>query len=342
MRIGVLIISGLLVASVSQATAQQATPPAPRPPSADVTGRWIGVWTGYTSLNIDREDVAEAVFTQAGSVGSGRMILQNAMATDAPQILRRSSLNGVPIVFEMSGADLRVKHALGEEHFTAQFTVKGDQLVGQLGDPVAPFRITLRRAQAQQAEAPPQEKPKPDAVALQLQDVRSIANGALGKAEEALSAAQKASSAIGEANDKAGKALAKAEETDGRLGRSLSNRYKRKLSETVLVTFAFNKSDLDSGGQSALEEMAKKLSDNPNLTVDLGGHTDSRGTDAYNLALSDRRKETVRRFLVDKGVELNRIFSIGFGESKPVADNANEAGRTQNRRVAIGVLAPAE
>lgn len=340
MRIGVLII-GLLLATVTQATAQQSAP-APRPPGADLSGRWVGVWTGYTSLNIDREDAAEAFFTQTGSQGTGRMILQNVQATEAPQILRRSNLSGVPILFELSGSDLRIKHPLGEEHFAAQFTVKGDQIVGQIGDPTAPFRVTLKRAQIQQAEAPPQEKPKPDAVALQLADVRSIANGALGKAEEAFSAAQKASAGVGAANDKAGKALAKAEETDGRLGRHLLNRYKRKLSETVLVSFAFNKSDLDSGGQSALEEVAKKLSDNPNLTVDLGGHTDARGTDAFNLALSDRRKETVRRFLVDKGVELNRIFFIGFGESKPVADNANEAGRTQNRRVAIGILAPAE
>ena len=334
MRIGVLII-GLLLASVTQGTAQQS----PRPPSADLSGRWIGMWTGYTSINIDREDVAEAFFTQTGSQGSGRMTLQNVQATEAPQILRFSNLSGIPILFELSGSDLRVKHPLGEEHFAAQFTVKGDQIVGQIGDSTAPFRVTLKRVQAQKADA---EKPKPDAVASQIQDVRSIANGALGKAEEAFAAAQKASAGIGEASDKAGKALAKAEEADGRLGRFLANRYKRKLSETVLVSFAFNKSDLDSGGQSALEGVAKKLSDNSNLTVDLGGHTDARGTDAFNLALGDRRKETVRRFLVEKGVELNRIFFIGFGESKPVADNANEAGRAQNRRVAIGILAPSE
>ena len=163
----------------------------------------------------------------------------------------------------------------------------------------------------------------------------SNADGAGAVAREALSKTDQFAQRVNQA-------LAKAEKTDARLSRFLAIRYKRNLVETVAVTFAFDKSDLDAQGQAALTELVKKLSENPNLVVDLGAHTDSRGSDRYNLALSDRRKETVRRSLVENGVDLNRIFSIGWGEFKPIADNKTEQGRSANRRVAIGIFAPVE
>ena len=76
--------------------------------------------------------------------------------------------------------------------------------------------------------------------------------------------------------------------------------------------------------------------------VELEGYTDSVGALPYNVQLSQRRSEAVRRFLVEKGIEMNRIHSIGLGDIKPSADNATPKGREQNRRVMVRFFAPAE
>jgi len=68
------------------------------------------------------------------------------------------------------------------------------------------------------------------------------------------------------------------------------------------------------------------------------GHTDSVGTDAYNEKLSVQRSETVKAYLVSKGVEKNRIYTEGKGESSPVADNKTKEGQAKNRRVEIEVV----
>src|SRR5437870_7852254 len=72
--------------------------------------------------------------------------------------------------------------------------------------------------------------------------------------------------------------------------------------------------------------------------IELEGFTDKIGTEKYNLGLSDRRVESVLRYLVSKGVPLYRISLVGLGEADPVADNQTAAGREQNRRVEIQVL----
>jgi OOP family OmpA-OmpF porin len=76
--------------------------------------------------------------------------------------------------------------------------------------------------------------------------------------------------------------------------------------------------------------------------VELEGFTDNIGTVPYNIGLSQRRAESVRRFLVEKGIGMSRVQSIGLGDIRPVADNKTKQGRDQNRRVTIRVYAPAE
>ena len=106
--------------------------------------------------------------------------------------------------------------------------------------------------------------------------------------------------------------------------------------------YRFDKAELDDRGQTALLDVAKQLQENPNLSVELEGYTDNVGNLPYNVQLSQRRSEAVRRFLVEKGVEMNRINSIGLGDIKPSADNTTPKGREQNRRVMVRFYAPAE
>jgi len=67
----------------------------------------------------------------------------------------------------------------------------------------------------------------------------------------------------------------------------------------------------------------------------VAGHTDSRGTDKYNLGLSDRRAAVVRDYLISKGIDADRMTSAGYGEARPIASNDTDAGRAQNRRTEL-------
>lgn len=113
------------------------------------------------------------------------------------------------------------------------------------------------------------------------------------------------------------------------------------IEQTVIlrtVNFEFNKDVLTSDAKSALDQVAAGLASQPKLTVQIDGHTDSVGTAAYNLALSKKRAESVRAYLVSKGIDASRLAAEGYGKTKPIASNDTEAGRAENRRVEFQVL----
>ncbi len=103
------------------------------------------------------------------------------------------------------------------------------------------------------------------------------------------------------------------------------------------VVFETNKADLLPESIPVLEGAIATLKRYPDLKIQVAGHTDSRGSDAYNLDLSARRAATVLKFLQDGGVT-NDISSRGYGERQPVANNNTDEGRQQNRRVVLRVL----
>jgi outer membrane protein OmpA-like peptidoglycan-associated protein len=105
------------------------------------------------------------------------------------------------------------------------------------------------------------------------------------------------------------------------------------------VTFAFDRSDIQPQFDRVLDEVAGTLNQYPSTTVDVVGHADSTGTDAYNQALSERRASSVASYLTSRGVLPARLYVAGMGERQPIASNDTEAGRAQNRRVEI-VLRP--
>jgi len=99
--------------------------------------------------------------------------------------------------------------------------------------------------------------------------------------------------------------------------------------------FDFDKSTLKPDGKKLVDEAVRVMRDNPSMHVSVEGHTDSIGTDQYNQRLSERRAKTVRDYMVSQGIESSRISTVGFGETKPIADNKTAAGRAENRRVEI-------
>lgn len=107
------------------------------------------------------------------------------------------------------------------------------------------------------------------------------------------------------------------------------------------VLFDFDSSALRSTSRESLRQMADVFQKYPNTTLSVQGYTDSIGTAAYNQRLSERRADSVSRYLEDIGVRSSRIETIGYGKSNPRASNATASGRQLNRRVEIHVKANA-
>jgi outer membrane protein OmpA-like peptidoglycan-associated protein len=104
------------------------------------------------------------------------------------------------------------------------------------------------------------------------------------------------------------------------------------------VHFDFNKADLKPAAKAELDRTAKVMMDNPDVVLELQGHTDNIGSDKYNAALGHRRADSVFKYLTAKGVKADRLKELSFGKVKPVASNATEEGRALNRRVDLVIL----
>ncbi len=104
------------------------------------------------------------------------------------------------------------------------------------------------------------------------------------------------------------------------------------------IFFDFNKASLKPESFFELDRVVKLLSDNPNIEIELSGHTDNVGTDEYNNKLSYERAGSVSEYIFSKGISTNRIVSKGYGKTKPVATNETEEGRQLNRRVEFQIL----
>jgi len=120
------------------------------------------------------------------------------------------------------------------------------------------------------------------------------------------------------------------------------------VSEWMVITlqgihFDFDRATIKPESRPTLESAAKILKENPGIRVEIQGHTDSKGSDAYNLRLSERRAQSVVNYLVQNlGIDRSRLTAKGYGESRPVADNSTDDGRAINRRVDFVILGQAK
>ena len=109
----------------------------------------------------------------------------------------------------------------------------------------------------------------------------------------------------------------------------------RKIETISGPNFDFDKVHLRPAGEAKVEHAVRVMQENPSMRVVVEGYTDSIGSDAYNMKLSERRAETVRDFMVSKGISPTRITTRGFGKANPIASNKTAEGRAENRRVEI-------
>jgi outer membrane protein OmpA-like peptidoglycan-associated protein len=104
------------------------------------------------------------------------------------------------------------------------------------------------------------------------------------------------------------------------------------------VTFAFDSAALNPQFNAVLDKVAQTLTEFDQTVIQIAGHTDSTGTHAYNMKLSEQRAGSVKSYLAGRGVPSQRMQTVGAGPDHPIADNSTEAGRAENRRVEITIV----
>ena len=162
-------------------------------------------------------------------------------------------------------------------------------------------------------------------------DAKAKANKAkIDKLETDLSATDaKADEALSEAR----KALKKAEEAAGYVNY-------RVIGERN-VNFDFDKFDLTLAAKDILDEIGARMQGSPALIMEIEGHADNTGPEGYNLALGQRRTQSVKRYMADRfGIPIHRFFHISHGEFKPKELNDSRSGREANRRAVLRLLGP--
>jgi outer membrane protein OmpA-like peptidoglycan-associated protein len=179
----------------------------------------------------------------------------------------------------------------------------------------------LLDARTQEADA---QRSRADAQQAQAQQAQRMAQD---QAMAADAARQQAAASADRANALQGELLAmNAQQTQRGLVLTLGD-----------VLFDSGRATLNPGAGHTIEQLAQFLRENPDRTVQVEGYTDSVGSDSLNQSLSEQRADSVKSALMDRGVGFARISARGFGKSNPVATNATEAGRQQNRRIEIVV-----
>ena len=115
-----------------------------------------------------------------------------------------------------------------------------------------------------------------------------------------------------------------------------------EVGKTVIINniyFNFDKTSLKEASFPELDRLVDLMVQNPGIKIDIIGHTDSKGSDDYNLTLSEGRAQSVMKYLIEKGIAKKRMTATGMGESSPISSNDTDAGRAQNRRVEFTIVA---
>ena len=199
----------------------------------------------------------------------------------------------------------------------------------QLLEMESEFRDRLSKMEAGLAT----EKKRVDTLNMQVAELNTQLSDVRASATEA--------TRIGtEARQRADTAVSKVDEVDLRVANALASRFKRTPVKEFRVMFETGRADLSGEAQSAILDAVKILADNPPYSVDVVGYTDDVGAAGSNVGLSWRREEVVRRFMVERGTELNRFSFIGFGEDRATGETASD--RARDRHVLVKIYQPAE
>jgi len=191
--------------------------------------------------------------------------------------------------------------------------------------------IGLARFQEKRGEELGRER---DQLLLQVKSSQAAQARRLASDAQATAEAERRSADI--AREDAASARSQLDDLRSKLTELQTKKTERGLVITLGdVLFEVDKADIKAGAMRSLNQLAVALRDDPNARVAIEGHTDSTGSRAHNMDLSDRRAESVKSYLVSNGVDFSHITTRGLGPDYPVASNNTTAGRQQNRRVEV-------
>jgi peptidoglycan-associated lipoprotein len=288
-----VLVAGLVTGCVT------ARPPA----SVDVTGRWAGLWLGSGAGLIPREEDTTLDLVQAGARGTGRLIMQGALASHSvPDVARDSGLTGMKVLFDVSGNRVRLWHELGGDHFEAELVVLGDRMIGYVPGSDPPVRFDLRRQIAQVATAPP--APAPPVERPRPVEPPPVAIAPAPPAEPVPPPRREAPPPT----------------------------EFRATAGVRTINFEFDRADIRPGDAAILDANADWLRVNPDRQVLIEGHCDERGTAEYNLALGERRALATKAYLLARGIAETRMTVTSYGFERPLCREKAESCWARNRR----------
>ncbi len=293
--------------------------PAPPAPAAvngtDISGKWVGSWVGTGLFNAPRQENLTLEIAQKGDAGYGRMILDNAVAAESvPWEVRQQGLSGIRVFAEVNGSKVKLVHERDDRLFTANLTVTGDQMVGE----VKGRKVRLLLARQSPSNVPARAVPPQ---AAQLAPPPVVASQPVAAEQSPVAMAPQP-----QAQEPAEKPTA-----DEQAQRPRNEEYVR-VPELKSLYFDFDKSVLRSDAVDALSSNVTWLKENADTFVLIEGNADERGTAEYNLALGDRRAKSALDYLEANGIPKDRMSTVSYGKERPACTDATEQCRAQNRR----------
>jgi OmpA-OmpF porin, OOP family len=281
----------------------------------------IGFWLKRSFFMLKKQIVISIASLSVAAVGAGCAGQRPASLDRAQSSLTQAQQN--PTVAQYAPAQLSEAQATlteAERAWANENDREETSHLAYLTEQKAGIAVAVAQQKAAEDEA--------QRLSAQREDIR--VNARTREAELAHAQAESAT-------DQAVAATARSRALEQELAELKASDTERGLVMTLQegVLFEYDKAELKSGAMRSLEPLMTFLREHPDRTLLIEGHTDSTGSDSYNLNLSQRRAEAVRGFLASNGISADRIVARGYGESYPVTTNTTEAGRQQNRRVEV-------
>jgi peptidoglycan-associated lipoprotein len=282
--------------------------------AADISGRWTGSWAGTGLFNSPRADNLTVDLAQKGDIGYGHLLLDGSIAAESvPPEIRMQGMGGIRVFARVSGSNVRLTHELGGRLFTADLTVNGDWMVGNVQGSAPGVRLVLSRPP--RSVEPQAAKPaEPMPVASEPVEPPTEVVAAIIPPEEPAEAPQ--------AEDIA--------------PRPQQEEF-ASVPELKVVYFDYDKAALGPEAVDVLTNSVSWLKENAETLVLIEGNCDERGTAEYNVALGDRRAAVVADYLAASGVSRDRVTMISYGKERPLCTLGTPECMHQNRRAEFRV-----
>jgi peptidoglycan-associated lipoprotein len=278
------------------------------PADNDISGHWSGSWVGAGLFKAVRQESLTMDITQRGNAGYGKLVLDGTAAAESvPWEVRQQGLGGIRVFATVSGSKVKLIHEIDDRIFSADMTLDGDQMMGQING------RRVRLILARQTPTPQSSQQSAKAVPLQMPaQVPVAAEPVPAQPEQGLATV----------------AVAPAQEESAR---PRSEDYVA-VPELKPIYFDFDKAALRPDAADALTNNTTWLKENADALVLIEGNCDERGTAEYNLALGDRRAKSAMEYLEANGIPKERLSTVSYGKERPVCTENTEECKNQNRR----------